>query len=195
VSAPVQLAALAVFSSLSLNLILHCGLGLRRAVAVRDPDDVSPLLRPGIIFLSVLLLWMVFSYIISPLSSGFFNYVLLFPLSALVYAGWEFFFYRIVLKKVSQPPRTAVFCDGLTAAALFLTLHLASGFIEAVVLAFSFAFGVLLAIFILDEIHRRSEMEAVPRFLRGGPLALISLGFLSLIFTSAALIFFRALEG
>ncbi|MDR0624126.1 MAG: hypothetical protein LBG10_06820 [Treponema sp.] len=194
-NAAVQLAALAVFSSLSLNLILHCGLGMRGTAAIRKEDGRVSLPPMGIIFISVLLLWAVFSYILSPLFPVFFEYVLLFPMSGLVYFGLEFLFYRVVLKK--EPRQTGIisFCDGLTAASLFLTLHLASGFLEAAVLSFGFAFGILLALLILGEIHRRSGMEAVPRFLRGSPLALISMGFLALIFTSAALIFFKAIGG
>jgi electron transport complex protein RnfA len=185
-----QLAALAVFSSLSMNLFLQCGLGMGGAVRKWE----TPLLffQTGTVFLSVLLLWVVFAYIL-PL--GFFEYLLLFPSSALVYAGLERFLFRIILKKEIPETRIIGFCDGLTAASLFLTLHLASGFIEAAVLALGFALGVLLALLILNEIHRRSCMEAVPRFLRGSPLALISMGLLSLIFSSAALMFYQALGG
>jgi electron transport complex protein RnfA len=194
-NAAVQLAALAVFSSLSLNLILHCGLGMRGTAAIRREDGRVSLPPVGIIFASALLLWTVFSYVLSPFFPVFFEYVLLFPMSCLVYFSLEFLFYRMVLKK--DPPKTGAvtFCDGLTAASLFLTLHLASGFLEAAILSFGFAFGVLLALLILGEIHRRSGMEAVPRFLRGSPLALVSMGFLSQIFSSAALIFFRAIGG
>ncbi|MDR2258580.1 MAG: hypothetical protein LBE14_05470 [Treponema sp.] len=192
-NAAVQLAALAVFSSLSLNLIFHCGLGMGKAAVFRKGDNRVFLLPIGIIFASVLLLWVVFSYILSPFSLGFFEYVLLFPMSGLVYFGLEFLFYRVILKKEARTTGAVTFCDGLTAASLFLALHLASGFLEAAVLSFGFAFGILLALLILGEIHRRSGMEAVPRFLRGSPLALISMGFLSLIFSAAALIFFRAL--
>jgi electron transport complex protein RnfA len=116
-------------------------------------------------------------------------------MSALVYFSLDFLFGRIIQKKTSPGTGTVACCDGLTAAALFLSLHLASGFIEAAVLAFGFAFGILLALLILGEIHRRSEMEAVPRFLRGSPLALISMGLLSLIFSSAALMFFKVIGG
>jgi electron transport complex protein RnfA len=194
-SVPAQLAALAVFSSLSLNLILQCGLGMARITAIRKGEGGIPLPQTGILFVSVLLLWAVFSYILSPLFLGFFEYVLLFPMSGLVYFSLEFLLYRVILKKDSRGTGTMACCDGLTAASLFLTLHLASGFIEAAVISFGFAFGVLLALLILGEIHRRSEMEAVPRFLRGSPLALISMGFLSMIFCAAALMFFRAAGG
>jgi hypothetical protein len=37
-------------------------------------------------------------------------------------------------------------------------------------------------------------MEAVPRWLRGGPLALIAMGLLSLVFSSGALMLFGVLR-
>jgi electron transport complex protein RnfA len=185
---PFQLAALAVFSSLSMNLLLQCGLGMREAVQERE--DPVPLVQIGLVFLSLLLLWPLFSYV---LVLGFVEYLLLFPASALVYAGLERLLFRTILKREIPKSQNCCFCDGLTAAALFLTLHLASGFVEAAVLSLGFALGVLLALLILAEIRRRSRMEAVPRFLRGSPLILISMGLLSLIFSSAALIFFRVL--
>ena len=85
------------------------------------------------------------------------------------------------------------FHDGLIGAALFVTLNLSNNLAEAVVLSFGFTAGFLLSLLILGEIQRRSEMEAVPWFLRGRSLALISMGLLSLIFGSAAIILFRAL--
>jgi electron transport complex protein RnfA len=187
---PVQLAALAVFSSLSMNLLLRCGLGMRRAA--QDGGKPLPFAQMGLLVLAVLVLWVFFSHLPA---LGFFTYPLLFPLSSLVYAGLEGLFFRLALKRAFPRPQTYLFCDGLTAAALFLTLHLASGFAEAAVLALGFALGLLLSLLILAEIRRRSRMEAVPRFLRGSPLTLISMGLLSLIFSSAALMFYQALGG
>jgi electron transport complex protein RnfA len=189
-NAPVQLAALAVFSSLAVNLLLQCGLGMREAV--REEDTPLAFLQAGLVFVSVFFLWAVFSYI--PFL-GFFAYLLLFPLSVLVYAGLERFLLQILLKRENAGIRAAGSSDGICAAALFLTLHLASGFREALVLSLGFAFGVLFSRLILAEIRRRSRLEAVPRFLRGSPLTLISMGLLSLIFSSAALIFYRAIGG
>jgi electron transport complex protein RnfA len=187
---PVQLAALAVFSSLSMNLLLQCGLGMRRAV--QEGGKPLPFAQMGLLALAVLVLWVFFSYLPA---LGFFTYLLLFPLSVLVYAGLEGLFFRLFLKQPPPGPPACVSCDGLTAAALFLTLHLASGFVEATVLALGFALGLLLSLLILEEIRRRSRMEAVPPFLQGSPLALISLGLLSLIFSSAALMLYHALGG
>jgi electron transport complex protein RnfA len=83
--------------------------------------------------------------------------------------------------------------SALVTAALFVTLSIAGGLAEAIVLSFGFTSGIALALAIAGEIRRRSEMEAVPRFLRGGPLVLVTLGLLSLVFTSAALMFFEVL--
>jgi electron transport complex protein RnfA len=85
--------------------------------------------------------------------------------------------------------------DGLGAAALFITMNAASRFVEAAVLSAGFSLGLLLSLLILREIRRRSRMEAVPRFLRGSPLVLVSMGLLSLVSGALAVIFFRTLEG
>jgi electron transport complex protein RnfA len=185
-----QLAALAVFSSLSMNLLLRCGLGMQAAAG--EEDKPVPFVQMGLLVVSVLILWLFFSYIL-PL--GFFAYLLLFPGSALVHAGLEQFFFRIIRKQETSKPQSSGFCNGLTAGALFLTLNLASGFLEAAILSLGFALGTLLSLLILAEIRRRSRIEAVPRFLRGSPLALVSMGLLSLIFSSAAVILYRAFGG
>jgi electron transport complex protein RnfA len=186
----VQLAALAVFSSLSMNLLLRCGLGMKDAAG--EGDRPVPFVQIGLLAVSVLILWLFFSYIV-PL--GFFTYLLLFPGSALVHAGLEQLLFRVILKQEAAKPQSPGFRDGLAAGALFLTLHLASGFLEAMVLSLGFALGTLLSLLILAEIRRRSRMEAVPRFLRGSPLTLVSMGLLSLIFSSAAVILYRAFGG
>jgi electron transport complex protein RnfA len=189
-NASAQLAALAVFSSLAMNLLLHCGLGMREAA--REEDKRLAFLQAGLVFVPVFFLWAVFSYV---LFLGFFAYLLLFPLSALVYAGLERLLFQAVLKRDAPGIPAPGFSGGICAAALFLTLHLASGIIEALVLSLGFACGVLFSRLILAEVRRRSRLEAVPRFLRGSPLTLIAMGLLSLIFSSAALIFYRALGG
>jgi electron transport complex protein RnfA len=190
-SGTAHLATLAVFSSLSMNLLLRCGLGMRDAAG--EEDQPVPFARMGLLAVSVLILWVFFSYIL-PL--GFFAYLLLFPGSALVSAGLEQILFRLILKRdIAEGPWSPGCRDGLTAGALFLTLHLASGFLEAAVLSLGFALGTLLSLLILAEIRRRSRIEAVPPFLRGSPLALISMGLLSLIFSSAAVILYRAFGG
>jgi electron transport complex protein RnfA len=189
------LALFAVFASLSMNLALHCGLGMRGIAITQEAGGKPPLVKLGIMFITILLLWGIFSRVIFPLPLGFFAYILLFPLSALAYFCLESLACRFVLKKALESGGPITFCDGLSAAALFITLNIAGGFVEAAVLCFGFVLGVLLAFMILGEIRRRSTLEGVPVYLRGAPLALVSMGLLSLIFSSAALLFFRTIGG
>jgi electron transport complex protein RnfA len=127
---------------------------------------------------------------------GFLNYLLIFPLSALVCMGLEACAVRLFFKKEQFSPLfgAASAYNGLAVSALFLTMHLAASPAEAAVLSLSFAGGALLAAVILGEIKRRASIEKVPRFFRGTPLLLISAGLLSLIFSSAAFFLFRVLQ-
>jgi electron transport complex protein RnfA len=185
----------AVFASLSVNLPLQCGLGLRGIAVSQKAGKRPPLAKLGIFFSTVLLLWIVFSYLISSLPLGLFMYVLLFPMSALTYLGLERMVYRFMLRKAPESDGPINSHDGLAATALFITLNIAEGFLEAAILSLGFVLGILLAFVILSEIRRRSTLEATPHFLRGVPLTLISMGLLSLVFSSAALMFFRAIGG
>lgn len=192
-SAP--LALFMVFASLSMNLILQCGFCMRGIIISQGAGGRPPFVRLGIMFLTVLSLWIVFSCVIFPLPLGFFAYILIFPLSSLAHFSLEYLAYRFVVKKAPEHDGPINYSDGLSAAALFITLSVAGGFVEALTLSFGFALGALLAFVLLGEIRRRSLMEGTPPVLRGAPLALISMGLLSLVFSSAALICFRAIGG
>jgi electron transport complex protein RnfA len=84
--------------------------------------------------------------------------------------------------------------DGIVPVSLVITLILAANFREAFVLVLFFVLGNVTAMLILFEIRRRSEMELVPRYLRGSPLIFISMGLLSLISASAAGLCLKILE-
>jgi electron transport complex protein RnfA len=195
------LAALGVFAALACNLVLHFGLGIRALAAGTEDNGTrrtfcaTRFLEGGVIFLSVLILWVVFTYLLGPLELGFFRFILIFPLSAPVCAGFETLLRRFFPQEWSWAPvfRTATAYEGLIPTALFLALHTATNVPEAAALAFCFVLGVLLPTFILEEIRRRAGFEAVPRFLRGSPLVLLTLGLMSLVFASVAALFFSAL--
>ncbi|MDR3161058.1 MAG: hypothetical protein LBU28_05520 [Spirochaetaceae bacterium] len=192
------LGALGVLSGLSLNLVLQFGLGIRRAALQEEEEEdvfrFSPL-PWGIIFLSVPLLWFFFASIVAPLSLGSFEYLLVFPLCALTAGGLERAAGRFFPQFVTDPslfnPRTAYNC--LLPAALMVVIGLAVSLVDAVVLSLGFSLGIFLAFLILREIRRRASLERVPRLLRGAPLMLISLGLLSLIFSSLGFICMRIL--
>ena len=187
------LALLAFFSGLSLNLILQCGLGM--AGVIRFKEQKLPLIKTGLCFLSIILLWLFFSYILPPHVMGLFGYILLFPAALLVYSGLDYILFTLILKRGSENGEYGIFNDGLSGAALFMTLTLSNNVMEAMAFSFGFAASILLSLLILGEIRRRSEIEVVPQFLRGSPLILVSMGLLSMIFGSTAIILFRALGG
>ncbi|GHV52496.1 hypothetical protein AGMMS49579_09870 [Spirochaetia bacterium] len=235
------LAALGVFSSLSLNLVLQFGLGMRDISAGRRKDHPVPFLEAGVIFLSVFILWLFFTFVLAPLQLGFFILFLLFPLSALTCIASEqiltWFVRRYPVpghaagdEELVSPPEFAAEAvsrgsppefaaeavsrgsppdgekrrpwlfrgisayDGLVPLALLLTLNVGVTLMEAAVLSLGFALGILLTALILREIRRRSSLEAVPPLLKGDPITLISMGLLSLIFASVAVMFFNALR-
>ena len=204
----ISLAALAVFSGFSLNLLLQFALGTAGAANDSLPRGETrrllPLFQFAVLFVSVIFLWAFFTYVLPPLWGGFSEYFLFFPLSALVCMGLELLRERILPRLFPRIPSrfgsiTKVFSaytayDGLAFFSLIITFALAGSFRSALVLAFFFAFGNLTAMLILNEIRRRSTLEWVPRHLRGSPLILISMGLLSLVSASAAGICFKILD-
>ncbi|MDR1566809.1 MAG: hypothetical protein LBS48_05965 [Treponema sp.] len=190
-------AALAVFAGLSLNLILQFALGARGVLLfARDSrGNPFPVFQTANLFVSVFVLWAAYDYILKPFSGGALEYFLLFPLSALVCLGFESLWKKLFPRQEGARAFSALTAyDGLVPVSLIMTIHLALTVLDAAVFAFFFALGCFLALLILGEIRRRSGLEWVPRYLRGGPLVLISTGLLSMIFAAAAWICFRILE-
>jgi electron transport complex protein RnfA len=191
---------LAVFSGLSMNLILQFGLALKR-VAFESSTGAGRerlLAAMGILFTADVLLWLIFSFARSVLFLGFLEYMLLFPASSLAFSILEYLTIRFILKGDNGRKETfflnnALSGGALIGAALFITLNVADGLLDAIILSLGFSCSTALVFVVVGEIRRRSEMEAVPRWLRGGPLALIAMGLLSLIFSSGALMLFGVL--
>ena len=208
-----RLAMLAVFSGLSMNVILQFGFGLKGIAFDKTISKNDLLAGSGVFFCTVMFLWLIFSFARSVLFLGFLEYVFLFPLSFLVFSVLDYLMHHIIMRRVitrrfmatetAEQNETTFFSGVLAAgaplggatagAALFLTLHVASGLIEAAVLAVGFTLGIALALVVVGEIRRRAGMEAVPHWLRGGPLALIAMGLLALVFSSGAILFFQVL--
>jgi len=95
---------LAVFSGLSMNLILRFGIGLHR-IALEDDSSQSGensgwafLVWPGIYFISSMLLWLFFSILQSVLFLGFLEYILIFPVSSLFFTVIEYLVRRLVVR-------------------------------------------------------------------------------------------------
>jgi electron transport complex protein RnfA len=203
---------LAVFSGISLNLLLQMGLGIRDVGGSLAERIVrNTLLQWGLLFFSVFLFWLLFSYVFSPLALGYFEYFLLFPLIAAAGKGVAVLSRRFLVpgkqftKWIPDPvlenlapsdvfPSVTAY-DGLIIAAVILTRRLAGSILEAAVLSLGFSLGGAAAVFILRGIHRRSFLERIPLVLRGRPLLFISMGLMSLIFSSAADVLLQVLTG
>jgi electron transport complex protein RnfA len=178
-----------------MNLLVQFGLGLGILTAGEPVKDSGPFrLRAclaGVLTLALFFLWFFFTYILAPLGPGFYWYLLLYPLSASLTKGLE-----VLSKKFLPLNRALIFSfpggyAEFLPLGLLIILHLSLRPPEALFLSLSFSLGVFLSLEILREVRRRSTLEAVPLFLRDTPLALISLGLLSLIFSSASLMFFN----
>ncbi|MDR2535589.1 MAG: hypothetical protein LBD29_06105 [Treponema sp.] len=187
--------SLFICASLSLNLILHFALGIQGIIEGQERAGPIPFFQGGVLFVSVLVLWFFFSYIIAPLAFGFLEYVLLFPCSALTCVGLETLCARFIPHIV---PDSKLFAsesgyNGLVLTSLWLTLHIAGTPLDAAILSLSFALGSLFTMVLLHYIRKRSALEMVPVPLRGRPLMLITIGLLSLLFMSLTTIFFTIL--
>jgi len=198
------LLSLAVFSGLSLNLVLHVGVGAREiALDEGKPatgrgsagDALAFFLRLCVFFLLVSLLWLAFSLARSLLPLGFLEYVFVFPAGFVAASGWNRLAgsFEPSFPALSEGCRLESWGGALSGAALFVTLALAGSLAEAAALSLGFAFGALLARAIVEEIKRRAATEAVHPRLRGAPLALVAMGLLSLVFSSVAAMFFEVL--
>ena len=192
----VTIIFLFICAGLSFNLILHFALGAECFTEKEREGSDIPVFQGGVLFVSTILLWFVCTYLLSFLAFGFLEYFLLFPLSAIACMVFEkvainiFFQEGTPLKHFSADSGY----NGLALTSLFLTLQIARTLFEAMFLALSFVGGVLLTMVLIHYISKRSYLESIPVMLRGRPLILISLGLLSLIFTSLTVIFLRILD-
>jgi electron transport complex protein RnfA len=195
------LAALGVSAALAMNLMVQFGLGLGILAAGEaglfngSPRDQRRACLLGVLIftLALFFLWFFFSYILAPLGPGFYWYLLLYPLCASLLKGLEALYKKFLPGSktlglfFSFPGGYAEFLP----LGLLIVLNLSVAPLEALFLSLSLSLGLYLSLEILREIRRRSALEAVPLFLRNTPLSLISLGLLSLIFSSASLMFFN----
>ncbi|MCL2066109.1 MAG: hypothetical protein FWG99_01430 [Treponema sp.] len=189
----VYLAILLTFSGFAMNLILQCALGIRGDTSNIGYKIDNVLIKLLVIYITVMLLWFILEKINYLFSSELLIYIILFPLSSVVYDGFIFLAFRFIIRKEDENNSGISFCGGICAAVLFISLNIAKNIVEAAALTLGFILGIFLSIMIIREIRRRAALEAVPRFLRGSPLLLISMGLLSLVFTASALIFFKML--
>jgi Na+-translocating ferredoxin:NAD+ oxidoreductase RnfA subunit len=138
--------------------------------------------------ISVFISWLIFTYILSPLSLGFFEYFMLFPITVSVILCLEKLFSLLLPDGVVQngmfQPYTAY--SGLVLTALILTLRTADTAQDAFVLSLCFSSGAFFAIILLDAVKLRGKNERTR--LNRASLLLLSIALLSLVFSSIAYI-------
>ena len=180
-----------IYSGFTINLVLQCALGIKGIVESKTRFNISTLARLALIFLSVIFLWFLFSRLLYPLFAGVFIYVLLFPVSVIFYDGAEYLVFRYVLKTDAKSDSIISFPCGVTAAGVFICVNIADNFLEVLIMSFGFVFGIFLVNLVIREIRMRASLEAVPVFIRGRPLVLITMGLLSLVFSTVSVLLFR----
>ena len=185
--------ALVFFAALSLNLLLNFALGINELVQRERSPLINNFYPWIILFVSTFLLWIFLARILF-FTGGILNFILIFPLSVLGSMALEILLFRSPFLKLGKNP--GVFAigssfNGLAAAALFLTLHFALSFTDALFLSLSFSAGGLLAFLIIKEIQKRSFLEKIPYGLRGTPILLIAMGLLSLVFSAASVLLLK----
>jgi len=189
--------ALVFFAALSLNLFLNFGLGTREFLPHKQPPSTAPFYYPWLVlFVSTLLLWVLFARILS-FFGGIFDLILILPVSALTSAALEklFFSFTSQYKEMEVKPEF-LFAAGsswheMAAVSVFLSLHFALSFADALLLSFAFSAGSLMAFLIIREIQKRSSLETIPHGLRGTPIVMISMGLLSLVFSAVSVLFLK----
>ncbi|MCL2174930.1 MAG: hypothetical protein FWB73_02680 [Treponema sp.] len=181
---------LLIYSAFTINLLLQCGLGIKGAVESKIEINISTISKICIIFITVIVLWLFFSKVVFALLPGLFIYILAFPVGFIVYDALEYFVFRYLIKKNVNSEDFINFPSGITSVSVFLCIMLANNFLQALVLSFGFTSGIFLITLVIREIRKRAALEAVPVFLRGKPLALVTMGMLSLVFATASLLLF-----
>jgi electron transport complex protein RnfA len=190
----INTALFVIFAGLSANIVVQFGLGLQDILSIKQYRWRDSLYRACILFLSLLITWLFFSFVIIPLGLGFLETILLLPLSILfsflIEKGILFLFSRWI-KSTESSVLSAY--NGLVFVAVFFVLKAADSVLDALIMSASFSVGYMLSMAIVLEIHKRASIEAVPRALRGAPLLLITLGLLSLVCSAAAAFFLQML--
>jgi electron transport complex protein RnfA len=176
-----------------MNLALQCAMGIKGASESKNCSRKSTIIRLGIIFITVVFLWLFFSKIIFSVFSGIFIYILIFPISFIAYEGIQYLTIKYITKKDIENESFINFPGGITAVSVFICINISNGFFQTVILSFGFTSGIMVVFLIIREIRRRAALEAVPPFLRGNPLILISMGLLSIVFTAASVLFLRVM--
>ncbi|MDR1468498.1 MAG: hypothetical protein LBT00_04330 [Spirochaetaceae bacterium] len=188
-----EIVLCAILASFFLNLVLHTGLGIKEIYRDIDASLRGPFLRGGALSVIVFLFWLLWTFVFTPLSLGFFDIIFIFPFCALT-------FYIIDEHVPKQKFHAKLFYGtdhsffssiSLCVFSLFATLRLASSVAEAAVLSLSFFAGFILSALTLGSIYLRAQSEPISKKISGIPFVFISNGLLALLFSITATVLLR----
>lgn len=184
-------------SAVAANSFLNFGFGVRRIVSAKGneaPLVFAPVLAVVIAGFTV---WPLFALILAPFSLAYLEMIILVPFSVLISSIADTVIRFFPLGRRSEKPDGSVFSayDGLTYAAAFMILRLASSFAEALLLASGAAVGYFVCALVLRSIRERSDTEPVPRCLRGVPLMMIASSLIAIVASFIAYAGFTAFGG
>ena len=182
---------LLIYSGFTINLVLQCALGIKGIAESKTPFNISAFIKLCLIFFITIFVWFLFSQVLYSMIAGIFIYVLLFPVSIIIYDSAEYLIFRYIIKKEPDSGGIISFPGGLTAAASFICVNIANNFFEAFLMSFGFTSSLFFINVIIREIRARAALESVPVFLRGKPLVLVTIGLLSLVLSTASILIFK----
>jgi Na+-translocating ferredoxin:NAD+ oxidoreductase RnfA subunit len=182
-----EIALCAIVGAFLLNLVFHTGLGMKEIHRGIDSFLLGPLLRWVSLGIVVFLFWLLWTFVFSPLSLGFFDVVFIFPFCALTFYVIDE--YLLKHKSPANKYDNALFLSTpLCVFSLFMTLRLASSVAEAAVLSLSFSIGCILSALTLNSIYLRVQSEPISKRIVGLPFIFITSGLLAFIFSIVATI-------
>ena len=188
-------AVLLVLSCFAMNLTMNFGIGLNWTATAGRKVLINYFKRLSIFFPVIIILWLIITFIRSLFNTGSIEYIFLFPVCYAVYYALDSVIPRFIFKKSNEGDAASVIHTSavITTVALFIILNITGNFWVVFALALGFLLGIIMTMIIIAEIRMRAELEKTPHFLKGIPLSLITIGLLSLVYSSAAMMFFRIL--
>ena len=188
-----QIVLCAILASFFLNLVLHTGLGMKELYRDIEYSLRGPLLRCAALSVVVFLFWLLWTFVFTPLTLGFFDIVFVFPFCALIFYIIDEHLpkQQFQAELFHEKDRTISSLTPLCVFSLFMTLRLASSVAEAAILSLSFSAGAVLSALTLGSIYLRVQSEPISKKIAGLPFIFISNGLLALIFAIAATVLLR----
>jgi electron transport complex protein RnfA len=177
------------------NSFLSLGFGVRQLV-FRSSSSQARVFAPALAFcLAGLAVWPVFAYALATLSLGYLEAVLLAPLSVLLSMAAERLMNLMGGKAAGVDRSSLSAYDGLTYVLSFSILRLCASYTDALLFAFGATVGFLACDVLLQAVLLRSDVEPVPRCLRGMPLMLIAASLIAIIASFLAAAVYASLGG